>query len=55
MRVLHTKVLVSDPLYMGESGFTVPLRKGDSREAAGGRSHAMLKSIFCATSAEMYD
>jgi hypothetical protein len=54
------KVLVSDPLppsaalplYQGESGvfcgFTVPLGKGDSREAAGGRSHAMPKSTFCA-------
>jgi hypothetical protein len=28
--------------------FTVPIRKGDSREAAGGQSHAISKSIFCA-------
>ena len=39
------------PLYQGESGFTVPLTKGDSREAAGGRSQAMFKSQRCVTDA----
>jgi len=34
------------PLYQAESGCTVPLGKGDSREAAGGRSHAMSKSTY---------
>src|SRR6266536_5914264 len=53
--------LVSDPLPLRGSpplqggdwnplmrnGFSVPLTKGDRREAAGGRSQAMLKSMRC--------